>query len=559
MISSAELQQAYDALLSRVDEAEGSDSADGWLNLYEDWNRFDVELSSDASRIVFDYRRHMSDPDAQKAMTMLNEEWAPIGIEAAERFNRALLSSRHLDAVLDRYGRRLGDCMRMSLDPLAPVNQELRQEEQRIVMEYLQKIGSAVIRIDDEEVPLMQAMALGGSDDRDLRRRGFEAQVGWMRDAHRELEPMFDRLVSIRHRMATNLGDRDFVRLGYLLMEKDQYDPEQVEVFSEAILRYAYPLTRALEQRHAANLGLERLRPYDAGFDPAFDLPLGAIDMEKEEGYLEEILEKVSPRFGDHLRSMRRAGVIDIEARRDKYVGAFAIPFHRDEVAGICYQATGSVDDMRTLLHESGHCMQMIESMPIRAMGLRSPTNDCAEIHSIGMEFLGSRHAEVFLEPEEAERYRRNQWREGILLLAGVARGDLFQHWIYRNPDADAERRNDAWTEILARYPSDVDYSGYETYRRRAWLQITHFAATPFYMIDYAVAEVVAMQLAMIDAESHERAAEIYTHLCRVGGTRGLNDLIDDVGLRSPFDPSLVRDLVLHVATILDVDPTIIP
>lgn len=559
MLSPAELQQSYDTFLLRIGVAEDNDSPDAWLDLYEEWNRFETGVSNDLSRVAFEYRCHMADPDSQKAMTLVNEELVPIGTAASERFNRALLASRHLGSVLERYGQRLGDILHMSLDPLAPVNQELRREEQRIVREYQETMGSAVIAIDGEDVPLMQAMALGGSDDRDLRRRAYDAQVAWLKDGHEVLESMFDQLVSIRHRMAGNLGDPNFVRLGYLMTEKDQYDPDQVKLFSEAILEYTYPLSRELDRRHAQRLGLERIRPYDTGFDPEFDLPLGVIDMEREEAYLEEILERVSPRFGEHLRAMRDAGVMDIEARRNKYVGAFAIPFHRDKLAGICYQMTGGADDMRTLLHESGHCMQMIESMSIPAVDLRSPSTDCAEIHSIGMEFLGSRHADVFLEPREAERYRRNQWREGIGLLASVARSDLFQHWVYYNPDADPEARNDAWMDVLRDYPSAIDVTGYEEHRRRAWLQITHYFASPFYMIDYAVAEVIAMQLAMIDVESHERAAEIYTHLCRVGGTRGFNDLIAEVGLRSPFDPSLVRDLVVHAATILDVNPTIIP
>lgn len=559
MISPQQLECAYDAILSRIDEAERSESADAWLALYEEWNELEIEASSDMCRIVFDYRRNMSDPDARDAQTMLDEELSPIGQRATEHFNRALLSSRHLEAVLDRYGLRLGDLLRMSLDPLAPVNHDLGQEEQRIVTEYLQAMGSAVVEIDGQETPLMKAMALLGSDDRDLRRKGFDALAGWLQTVCQEFESMFDRLVSIRQSMATNLGNRDFVRLGYLRMERDQYDAEQVELLSEAILRYTHPLDQALDRRHAGLLGLERLRSYDCGFNPEFDVPLGAIDVDREEAYLEEVLEKVSPRFGEHFRMMLRGGVVDIEGRRDKFVGAFAVPFAREKLAGICSQATGSANDMRALLHESGHCMQMIESMPIHTMALRSPTHDCAEIHSIGMEFLSTRHAGVFLEPIEAERYSRNQWRAGISTLGSVARADLFQHWVYRNPGAGTEDRHDAWSEILVRYPSDIDHSGYEAYRHRSWLLVSHLFASPFYMIDYAVAQVVAMQLAMIDAVDHERAVEMYIHLCRMGGTKGLNDLVDDIGLRSPFDPSLVRDLVAHAATMLGVDPSIIP
>jgi hypothetical protein len=84
--------------------------------------------------------------------------------------------------------------------------------------------------------------------------------------------------------------------------------------------------------------------------------------------------------------------------------------------------------------------------------------------------------------------------------------------------------------------------------------QIVAFVGTALACsVAYAIAETGAMQLALIDAEDHERAMEIYLKLCRIGGTMSVLDIFASASLRSPFDPDLMRDLMRHAAKELDV------
>lgn len=70
----------------------------------------------------------------------------------------------------------------------------------------------------------------------------------------------------------------------------------------------------------------------------------------------------------------------------------------------------------------------------------------------------------------------------------------------------------------------------------------------PFYYIDYAIAETGAMQLGMLDAQDHDACLKTYLELCRRGGTGSVLELFRGAGLRSPFDPDLMRDLCAHAA-----------
>jgi oligoendopeptidase F len=75
----------------------------------------------------------------------------------------------------------------------------------------------------------------------------------------------------------------------------------------------------------------------------------------------------------------------------------------------------------------------------------------------------------------------------------------------------------------------------------------------PFYYIDYAIADTGAMQLALIDADNHERAMDAYLTLCRIGGTKSVLEIFAAAGMRSPFDPALMKDLMAHAAQELGV------
>jgi oligoendopeptidase F len=80
------------------------------------------------------------------------------------------------------------------------------------------------------------------------------------------------------------------------------------------------------------------------------------------------------------------------------------------------------------------------------------------------------------------------------------------------------------------------------------WYEILHLYMWPFYMIDYALAQLVAMQLALIDATDHDGAMATYIDLCRLGGTLSFAEAVAKAGLRSPFDEDVVAELAAHAA-----------
>ena len=248
---------------------------------------------------------------------------------------------------------------------------------------------------------------------------------------------------------------------------------------------------------------------------------------------------------------MRNEGLIDLENRKGKRAGAYCTTFSDEGRVAILCNSTGDSDDVGTLTHEMGHAFQGWESQVIESVDLQSPTYDACEIHSMGMEYLSMRHMNEFFNDELTAKFRRNRWRDGVEIMCYIAIVDEFQHWVYENPSATPDERDTAWNKIWDIYKPGIDWSSAEEYKSARWYMQGHIFGMPFYYIDYAIAEIGAMQLALMDAQDHDKTIEAYLKLCRIGGTMSVLDIFKSVGMRTPFDESLIKDLMAHATKVL--------
>ena len=163
------------------------------------------------------------------------------------------------------------------------------------------------------------------------------------------------------------------------------------------------------------------------------------------------------------------------------------------------------------------------------------------------------RYIDEFFSPDLSEKYKRNRWKDAVESVCYIAIVDEFQHWVYENPSASVLERDAAWDRIWDIYKPGIDFTGYEQYKAARWYAQGHIFDMPFYYIDYAVAETGAMQIALMDEENHDKTVQAYLGLCRIGGTKSVLDIFKSVGMRSPFDENLMRDLMKHASKVLAV------
>ena len=544
----------YRALTERVAAAEASERADEWLALFEEWNALKSFVGSEGSRRSHALSKNMNDTDAQERDRYYRQEIAPVFEEGESRLVDALLASRHREAIGARYGDYLLRSMATYVEPLAPVNSELRVAAGNIVNEYDQLISSGEVEVQGKKVTLPVASSLQSSEDRETRKAAFMAWREWFLQHRDQIAGYLDQLVKLRHQMAVNLEHENFIPLGYLGMGRTDYGVAEAAQFRENIRRYAVPLRSKILERQAREHGTETLKPWDTGFTPSLNLPRGVAPVDQQIEKAQQVFDQLSPVLSSHFRRMREEDLIDLENRAGKRSGAYCTSFSDEGRVAILCNSTGDEDDVRTLMHEMGHAFQGWESQPIEAVDLQWPTSDACEVHSMGMEYLSMKHMETFFSPEDATKFRRNRWKQAVQLVCYIAVVDEFQHWIYENPEAAPDERDAAWKRISDTYMPGIDFSGLEKYETLRWYAQGHIFWMPFYYIDYAIAETGAMQLGLIDKQDTAKAMEIYLDLCRLGGTKSVLDIFTSAGLRSPFDPELMRDLMAHAAEELGID-----
>lgn len=541
-------RERYAALQALIPAAESSETSEAWIQLYGQWNELESYVHSEGSRLRYHYSKHMDDPAAEEGERVYREEIVPVSEDANAAFLKVLLASRHKVALGERYGAQLLRVLEINQEPLAPVNSELRVKAGDLAKRYDKLVAAGEVVVAGETLTLPRARGLTSSGEAPLRREAFEAHRSWFLDQREAIAAIYQEQVELRTQMGRNLGHPDFVALGYAGMGRTDYGPVEATAFRDAVQAHASPLFAKLCATQAAALGTETLRPWDMAFNPELTLPTGAAKpIESQLDKAGRVFERLSPKLAAHFERMRAEGLIDLENRKGKRAGAFCTSFPDEAKVAILCNSIGDEGDVKTLMHEMGHAFQGWESQWIEAVELRWPTSDGAEVHSMGMEFLSMPHLGEFFAPDALERFRRNRWRRAIELLCYVSVVDAFQHWVYQNPDATPDGRDQAWIRLQDTYMPGIDWSGEaERYRGSRWYAQLHLFRYPFYYIDYAIAETGAMQLGMLDAQDHEKCLATYLELCRLGGTGSVLELFSQAGLRSPFDAGLMADLMSH-------------
>ncbi len=545
------VEAEYKKLTDRIADAEASESNEPWVELYADWNAMNSFVMSESSRINHELNKNMSDPDLEEREKYQREEVQPAADLGNSSLLKAVLVSKHKNAIASRYGSHLLEVFEVMQEPLAPVNVDLRVKVGDLSMQYDKIVSQGEVTIGGKTMTLARTRNLQSSHDRAVREEAFRAYRDWFLNHRNEIAPIYDKMVKLRDEMGRNLGHQNFIPLGYKAMGRTDYGIEQAKIFRDNIRKYVVPVQSKLYKARAERLGLSALKPWDTGYDPAFTLPGGIAPVETQIEKAQRIFDKLHPSLAQHFSRMREEGLIDLENRKGKRAGAYCTSFPDEGRVAILCNSTGDSEDVATLTHEMGHAFQGWESQPIEAVELQWPTSDACEVHSMGMEYLSMRYMTEFFDETLAKKFSRNRWRDGVEIITYIAIVDEFQHWVYEHPNATPDERDTNWNRIWDIYKPGVDWTGCEEYKAARWYSQGHIFGSPFYYIDYAIAETGAMQLALMDAADHDKAIDAYLKLCRIGGTMSVLNIFKSVGMRSPFDESLMKDLMGHAEKVL--------
>jgi len=159
--------------------------------------------------------------------------------------------------------------------------------------------------------------------------------------------------------------------------------------------------------------------------------------------------------------------------------------------------------------------------------------------------FIGERSGGYYNEDEE--RRSRIEHLEGIVMfLPHCASVDAFQHWIYLDEAGrDRDARDARWLELRARFEgTGVDWRGLDRERVARWYQQPHFFSSPFYYIEYGIAQLGALQVWRNSLKDRKEAVRNYRAALALGATEPLPKLFKAAGARLIFDSDGISDLI---------------
>ena len=442
-------------------------------------------------------------------------------------YYRELLNARDLEEDL---GKQIFTIAELTLKTISSEVIDDMKEENLLSTRYTKLLASAKFVFKGRELTLSGMSALTQSTDREVRRKAshevsrfFEQNVG-------SFDDIYDGLVRIRTRIAGKLGFDDFIQLAYARMQRSDYGPVDVKRLRGRILKEIVPQTLDIREKQRESLGLDRLCYYDESlwFNEGNPKPRVSGEALIEEGL--KMYGEFSRETGELFSLMVDNSLINWENRRGKSQGGYTTFIDDYRVPFIFANFNGTRGDVNVLTHEFGHSLNAYLSRDYALPEYRSPTLEACEIHSMGMEFLIYPWTDRLF--DSGERYRRCHGNGAMVFLPYASAVDEFQHRVYENWEAEPTERRGMWREIEQKY---MPYRNYEDDPfldgGGFWYRQRHIFESPFYYIDYAIAQLCALELADIASENRDRALESYFTLCRSGGSKPFADLVKAGGL----------------------------
>ena len=244
--------------------------------------------------------------------------------------------------------------------------------------------------------------------------------------------------------------------------------------------------------------------------------------------------------------------LMDLVTKKGKAAGGYCTMFNKYKAPFICANCIGTIGDVDVLTHEAGHAFQCFESRHFEVEEYYFPTMEACEIHSMSMEHLTYPWMHLFFGDDTA-KYKFVHLSSNVLFLPYGVAVDEFQHTIYANPNLTPAERKQVWLELEKKYRPWVDYGDIDYLQRGGfWQRQAHIYRSPFYYIDYCLAQVCAFQFWSKAQSNFADAWQNYLTLCKAGGSHSFLELVKLAGLQSPFNEDVFGPLFAEVKAALD-------
>ncbi|HTE30509.1 MAG TPA: M3 family oligoendopeptidase, partial [Chryseolinea sp.] len=342
-----------------------------------------------------------------------------------------------------------------------------------------------------------------------------------------------------------NFRDYMFKALG-----RFDYTPKDCFEFHDAIQHEVVPILDQFSRERKRDLKVTQLRPWDKAVDPGGRDALKPFTSGTEltEKTI-EVFSRLDPFLGQCLSIMREMGHLDLESRKGKAPGGYNYPLAEIGVPFIFMNATSTLRDMVTIMHEGGHAIHNFLTRDLELTDFKSTPSEVAELASMSMELISMDHWDVFFTTEvDLKRAKRDHLEDLIETLPWVATIDSFQHWIYLHPGHTLEERRSAWNRIFDSFADSItDWTSLETAKDYLWQKQLHLYEVPFYYIEYGMAQLGAIAVWRNFRKDHQKGLQGYQNALKLGYLKPIPEIYKAANVKFDFSRPYIKELMTFV------------
>jgi M3 family oligoendopeptidase len=466
-------------------------------------------------------------------------------------FKKKILKSKNRKGLENRFGELMFKQAETELKTFSPEIIPLLQKENKLSTEYSKLLASAEIEFEGKTYNLSQMGPFLQNLDRNIRHQAQLKVSGFFAENENQIDRIYDDMVKVRDEMAKSLGYENYIQLGYDRLGRLDYNHLDVKNYRDQIYRDVVPLVQSLKERAAKRIGIENPKSYDLALSFNNGNPTPKGDRAWQVNVAKNMYEEMSEQTKAFINFMIDQDLLDLDSVPGKAGGGYCTYIPKYKTPFIFANFNGTSHDVDVLTHEAGHAFQVYSSRD-NFPPYRWPTYEAAEIHSMSMEFLAWPWIDGFFK-EDTEKYKFYHLDSSISFLPYGVAVDEFQHEIYQNPEMTPDERKATWRRIEKKYLPFKDYDD-DSFMEKGtyWYRQGHIFGSPFYYIDYTLAQICAFQYWVKSRKDHLEAFQSYLSLCKLGGKKSFVNLIESVGLNNPFVDGTVKKVIEPIKAYLD-------
>lgn len=429
-------------------------------------------------------------------------------------------------------------------------NIELEIKEDKLITEYFEITGGLSGIWDGEEKTITELQSYLQDSNRDTRKKAKTIISEQFLSVEKELQNILNQLIEIRHQKAKNIQLENYRDYMFKKYERFDYSAKDCYELAESIRKYVVPLKDKILLEKKDKLQVDTLRPWDVSAVTPDQKVLKPIANEND--LIEKsthIFNKLDVEFSALLNRMYKHNCLDLTSRKGKAAGGFCEYLPASQLSYIFMNLNYTQDDIVTFIHEMGHSIHNELIKPLKLRQYIEIPAETAELASMTMELFSLNYWDTFYtDKKDLKQAKINFFKDVISYLPIMLIVDQFQHWLYENPSHTSEERNEKYLQLQKHYQSSVIHiDGYENWIATSWLPVLHIFEVPFYYIEYAIAQLGALQMYKQYKEDPKQALENYKKALSLGSSQSIKEVYDAAGIRFDFSGETIKELMLFV------------